>query len=164
MTRFIAPSLLFAACLAVAGCGTDPREGYISSAVGYINDAAGQIGTIKDKVSEAIKKAEDKKLNAAALREANSAIESLRDLGKKMQLVKQRTDAAGASITEEQKEELRKNYQGKIQSALEGLEEERVKLQKTLQEAEAIDPEGVRDLRNQLTQAEGVFAVLARRN
>jgi hypothetical protein len=150
--------------LALAGCSTDPREGYISSAVGYINDAAGQIATIKDKVSEAITKADDKKLNAAALREANSAIDSLRELGKRMQVVKQRTDAAGASITEDEKERLRKSYQNNIQNALKELEDQRVELQKKLREAEEIDPEGIRELRSQLTQAEGVFAVLARTN
>jgi hypothetical protein len=146
------------------GCSTDPREAYITAAVGYINDAAGQIGTIKDKVEEAIKKADDKKLNAAALREANSAIESLRELGKNMQKVKQRTDGAAASITEEEKDDLRKRYQTSVQNALTSLEEERVKLQDKLKEAEAIDPDGIRDLRNQLTQAEGVFAVLARQH
>jgi hypothetical protein len=80
-----------------------------------------------------------------------------------MQLVKQGAENAGTGLSAEQKEELRTQYEGKVQGALTRLEEARVALQKKLEEAEAIDAEPIRELRNQLTQAEGVFAVLARR-
>lgn len=163
MIRSACRWLLILGPLAVAGCSSDPREEYITNADKYINDAASHIDTIKDQVDKAISQAKDKKLNAKELREANSSIEGLRELGTKMQLVKQGADAAGATLSAEEKEDLRKRYQTKIQTALAALEESRVKLQEKLLEAEAIDPEGIRELRNQLTQAEGVFAVLARR-
>jgi hypothetical protein len=146
----------------LTGCGSDPREEYIDKAVKYVNDAANELGAIKDRVNAAIKNAKDNKLNRKDLSEAKGNIETLRDLGKKMQLVKQNTDAAGSSTSEDEKAELRQRYQKRVQDSLAGLEEERVALQKALQEAEAIDAEGIRDLRDQLTQAEGIFAVLAR--
>ncbi len=148
--------------LGLAGCSTDQLEGYITSTIDLMKHASNEVGTIKDRVNDAIKKAEDKKLSAKELKEATGAIDSLRELGKKMQIVKQKADAAGATITAEQKEEFRQRYQQKLNSALADLEEQRVALQKTLQEAEAMDAEGIRELRTQLTQAEGVFAVLAR--
>ena len=163
MIRSASRLLLLVVPVALVGCSSDPREEYITRAVQYINDATNHIETIKDQVDKAISQAKDKKLNAKELREANSSIEGLRELGTKMQLVKQGADAAGATLSAEEKEDLRKRYQTKIQTALAALEESRVKLQEKLLEAEAIDPEGIRELRNQLTQAEGVFAVLARR-
>jgi ABC-type phosphate transport system auxiliary subunit len=163
MIRSVSRWLLFLAPVALVGCSSDPREEYITRAVQYINDATNHITTIKDQVDKAISQAKDKKLSAKELREANSSIDGLRELGKKMQLVKQGADGASTTLTAEEKEELRKQYQTKVQGALTALEESRVELQTKLQEAEAIDPEGIRELRNQLTQAEGVFAVLARR-
>ena len=163
MIRSACRWLLVLAPLVVAGCSSDPREEYITKAVTYINDAASHIDTIKEQVDKAITEGAENKLNAKALREANTSIDGLRELGKKMQLVKQGADGAGMTLTAEEKEELRKQYQQRVQGALEALEQSRVALQQKLQEAEAIDPDAIRELRNQLTQAEGVFAVLARR-
>jgi hypothetical protein len=162
MRRMVCRWLVVLAPVIIAGCSSDPRDEYIDKAVKYINDAANELGAIKDRVNAAIKGTKDNKLSAKELREASANVETLRDLGKKMQLVKQQTDGLGASTNDEEKADLRQRYQKRVQDALATLEEERVALQKTLQEAEAIDPDGIRDLRNQLTQAEGIFAVLAR--
>ena len=163
MLRSVSRWLLILAPVALVGCSSDPREEYINNAIKYIDDAASHIDTIKDQVDKAISQAKDNKLSAKELREANSSIDGLRELGKKMQLVKQGADGAGATLSAEDKEALRKQYQDRVQRSLEALEQARVDLQKKLQEAEAIDAEGIRELRSQLTQAEGVFAVLARR-
>jgi predicted nucleic acid-binding Zn-ribbon protein len=155
--------LLLAPVAVMGGCSSDPREQYINNAVAYINDATSHIDSIKEQVGKAIDQAKDKKLNAKELSKAKTSIDELRELGKKMQLVKQGAENAGTGLSAEQKEELRTQYEGKVQGALTRLEEARVALQKKLEEAEAIDAEPIRELRNQLTQAEGVFAVLARR-
>jgi len=153
---------LFIALLGIVGCGSDPREALINSTIEYLKQAANDVTTIKDHVDEAVKKQENKKLNAKELKEAYSAIDSLKEVPKKLQIAKQRIESVSGSTTAEQREALRQQFQQKLSSAMARIEEERLALEKSITAAEAVDADSVKDLRSKLTEAEGSFVILAR--
>jgi len=153
---------LFIALLGIVGCGSDPREALISSTIGYLNEAANDISRIRDRVDEAVKKQENKKLNAKELKDATSEVDSLKELTKKMQIAKQKIESVSGSTTAEQREALRQQFQQKLSSAMASIEEQRLALEKSIVAAEAVDAESVKDLRSKLTEAEGSFVILAR--
>jgi oligoendopeptidase F len=153
---------MFIALLGIVGCGSDPREALINSTIEYLKQAANDITTIKDRVDEAVKKQENKKLNAKELKEAYSAIDSLKEVPKKLQIAKQRIESVSGSTTAEQRESLRQQFQQKLSSAMARIEEERLALEKSIVAAEAVDADSVKDLRSKLTEAEGSFEMLAR--
>jgi oligoendopeptidase F len=153
---------MFIALLGIVGCGSDPREALINSTIEYLKQAANDITTIKERVDEAVKKQENKKLSAKELKEAYSAIDSLKEVPKKLQIAKQRIESVSGSTTAEQRESLRQQFQQKLSSAMARIEEERLALEKSIVAAEAVDADSVKDLRSKLTEAEGSFEMLAR--
>ena len=148
--------------LGLVGCAGDPREAKINSVISYLNQSSSDISQIKEKVSDAIKKAENKKLPTKEMKEALSPVESLKTLTKDMQKVKQHIESLAGSTTKEQKDALAEQFRSKLSAAMATLEEERRALEKTIQEAESIDPDGVKELRAKLTEAEGNFVMLAK--
>jgi GTP1/Obg family GTP-binding protein len=160
--RSLARCLLWLLPLALVGCATDPREALIKSALAYVDQAATEIGTIKDRVNEAYKKRDNKKLDTKELKEAYGSIDSLKKLSKEMQLVKQRIETVAGSTSEDQRQALAKDYQGKLSTALARIHEERSGLEKAIVQAEELDPDAVKELRSKLTEAEGSFVMLAR--
>lgn len=153
---------MFIALLGIVGCGSDPREALINSTIEYLKQAANDVATIKERVDEAVKKQENKKLSAKELKEAYSAIDSLKEVPKKLQLAKQRIESVSGSTTAEQREALRQQFQQKLSSAMARIEEERLALEKSITAAEAVDADSVKELRSKLTEAEGSFVILAR--
>jgi hypothetical protein len=153
---------LFIGLLGIVGCGSDPREALINSTIEYLKQAANDVTTIKERVDEAVKKQENKKLNAKELKEAYSAIDSLKEVPKKLQIAKQRIESVSGSTTAEQREALRQQFQQKLSSAMARIEEERLALEKSITAAEAVDADSVKELRSKLTEAEGSFVILAR--
>jgi hypothetical protein len=153
---------MFIALLGIVGCGSDPREALINSTIEYLKQAANDVATIKERVDEAVKKQENKKLSVKELKEAYSAIDSLKEVPKKLQLAKQRIESVSGSTTAEQREALRQQFQQKLSSAMARIEEERLALEKSIAAAEAVDADSVKELRSKLTEAEGSFVILAR--
>jgi len=155
---------LFAIPFVLAGCASDPREAKISAVIGYVNAAATSIEGIKASVDTSIKKAENKKLDAAELKKAVQSVADLKDLagGKKMQGVKQDIESLAGTTPKEERDALAEKFRSKLSSAMARLDEERRLLEKTILEAEAIDPDSMKELRSKLTEAEGSFVMLAR--
>lgn len=164
MMRLLVRWVVWMLPLGLVGCASDPREAKINSVVGYVNSAATQLSAIKDSVSNSIKKAENKKLNAAELNTAITNVESLKALTKKMQEAKQQIEGLAASTPKEQRDALAEQFRPKLSSAMALLDEERRALEKTILEAEALDSESVKvkELRSKLTEAEGSFVMLSR--
>ncbi|MCI0682285.1 MAG: hypothetical protein L0Y71_09290 [Gemmataceae bacterium] len=148
--------------LALVGCANDPREARINSAIGFLERAASDIRQIKENVADSIKKADNKKLASAPLKEAVTAVESLRNLAKEMQKVKQDIESLAGATPQDRREELAQQFRGKLTAAMASIDEERRALEKTMLEAEAIEPEALRELRSKLSEAEGSFVMLAR--
>jgi len=148
--------------LALVGCASDPRETRVRAVLGNIESAATYVADIKSAVSEAVKKADNKKLNKAELEKTASGLDGLKNVAKEMQKTKQQIEGLAASTPKEQRDALAEQFRGKLTGAIAHLDEERRGLEKTLAEAETIDPDAVKDLRAKLTEAEGSFTVMAR--
>jgi len=160
--RWLARWLVWVLPLGLLGCASDPRESRINSAIGYLTRAASDIRQINQNVAESVKKAENKKLAAAPLKEAHTAVESLKNLAKEMQKVKQDIEGLAASTSKERSDALAQQFRTKLTNEMASIEEERRALEKTLNEAAAIEPDAVTELRSKLTDAEGSFVMLAR--
>ena len=160
--RSLVRGIMSITLLGLVGCGSDPREALISSTIEYLNAAANDITRIKDHVDEAVKKQENKKPSAKELKEAIGEVDGLKELTKKMQIAKQKIESVAGSTTAEQRESLRQQFQQKLSSAMAGIEEQRLALEKSIVAAEELDKESVQELRSKLTEAEGSFVMLAR--
>ncbi|GEM_PF-5528235 len=148
--------------LVLVGCASDPREAKINSVIGFVNTAGTHITAIKDSVSNAIKKAENKKLDSAELKKALSSVEDLKALTKEMQKAKQHIADLAGSTPKDERDKLAAQFRPKLSDAMARLDEERRALEKTVLEAEALDGDSVKDLRSKLTEAEGNFVMLSR--
>lgn len=162
MMRWLVRAVVWLAPLAIVGCAGDPREAKIDSVLGYLNAASEQLATIKERVNDAIKKAENNKLNAKEMKEAQGAVDSLKTLSKDLQKVKQQIEGLASSTPKEQRDALAEQFRPKLSAAMARIDEERRALEKTILEAEALDKESVAELRSKLTEAEGNFVMLAR--
>lgn len=160
--RWLARWLVWVLPIGLVGCASDPREARINSAIGYLTRAASDIRQVKENVSEAVKKAENKKLASAPLKEAYTAIESLKNLAKEMQKVKQDIEGLAAATSPDQRDDLAQKFRSKLTLEMAEIDRERRELEKTILEAEAIDPDAARELRSKLSEAEGNFVMLAR--
>ena len=161
MKRWFGSAMLLVS-LTLSGCGTDPREGHISTIIQNLNDAATRIGSIRESVASAVKKAENNTLKKEDLNSALESIKSLSDTGKKFQELKNQTDSLAASTSEEDRKAFREKFQNQLSSALTRAEEERRGLEVAVKEAEAVNAEQMKDLRQKLTEADGVFFGVAR--
>ena len=79
-----------------------------------------------------------------------------------MQKTKQQIEGLAGSTTKEQKDQLAEKFRDNLSKAMTRLDEERRALETTMVEAEALDPDSMKDLRSKLTEAEGSFTMLAR--
>lgn len=162
MMRLLFRWVVWVLPLSLVGCASDPRETKVRAVLGNVESAATYVADIKSAVTEAQKKADNKKLNAAEMKTALAGVESLKTLAKEMQKNKQQIEGLASSTPKEQRDALAEQFRGKLSNAMARLDEERRGLEKTLAEAEAIDPDTIRDFRAKLTEAEGSFVVLAR--
>src|SRR5687768_3961741 len=112
--RWLARCLVWILPIGLVGCASDPRESRINSAIGYLSRAASDLRQIKDNVADSIKKAENKKLAAAPLKDAYTAIESLKNLANEMQKVKQDIEGLAASTSKDQSEALAQTFRTKL--------------------------------------------------
>jgi hypothetical protein len=150
---------------AVAGCSSDPRAGFLDLEISTINKATDQLRSVKVDVDKAVDKAtkENKPVTAADLEPAVKAADKLRDIGKELQMLKEKTDALKDSTTKEEREELVKRYQDKLQKALVKLDEAQTAMDQAVKKADEKGPREVVDiLKKTLRQAEGEFQTIAK--
>ena len=153
----------------LVGCGADSHEALIQRNATLLEQAANQIGNIKDEVDKALKLAGgDKKAFATSdeiaktLQKATEAAEALRDTGLKLAKVKQEADDLKGTISKEQQDENAKKHIAKIESAIERLDEEKKGLQKRFKTLEDLNPEAARPLKEKILEADGQFESLVR--
>jgi hypothetical protein len=147
------------------GCSSNPRDALVNNNINVLRDATVHLRSVKDKVNAAVQKAtsENKQLTAADLKPAVDAVSQLRDDGKRLQKTKEDTDALKNPTSPEEREELRKRFQGKWEEANVDLEKAQQELDVALRKAEERSSrDTVDELKKTLNLAEMEFKVLAR--
>src|SRR5262249_53936478 len=132
-------STLWLVC-GLVGCSSDARERAIKDVIGYMNGSADSVGNIKTLVKKALDDAEKAKkpLTPADLKSAeNAANTTLRELGKRMQTAKLTFEANREGITEEQRKQWAKTFQGEVQQAAQRLVKSQRELSAVVRDAEA---------------------------
>ena len=89
MKRILVLGSTFLLCGLFIGCGTDSREGLIDDTINMIQQAATDVGNIKSRVNEAIKKSEEKQTKLD-LSDAMKAADQLKKIGETAQTIKRR--------------------------------------------------------------------------
>ena len=155
----------FFLCGFLVGCGTDSKEGLIEDTINMVQQAANDVGNIKSRVNEAIKKV-DEKGSKLDLADAGKAADQLKKLGEEAQKIKRRIELDRASITDEDRQTYADNKRGKLASVFGDLIKERNDLNKALDKAEKSNipnaKKAVNDLREKIRDAESPFESLAR--
>ena len=150
---------------AVAGCSSDPRDAFLAQEISTIDKATEQLRSVKVEVNKAVEKAakDNKALTAADLEPAVKAADKLRDIGKEMQMLKEKTDALKESTTKDEREELVQKYRDKLQGALVKLDKAQTEMDQAVKKADERGPREVVDvLKKTLRQAQGEFQTIAK--
>jgi predicted nucleic acid-binding Zn-ribbon protein len=163
MKRFLIFGSTLVVCGLLIGCGSESRDELVKTTINVMEESATQVGTIRGKVDEAIKKTQ-RENTPLDLAEAVKAAEELKNLGTQAQQLKRRTEAARDVITDAEREANAKGYRGRIEEVINRLEEERVGLRKSLQTAEGLNKKKTDELRKKITEAEVPFEALARQS
>lgn len=145
-------------CLGLIGCGSDRRETLVSVAVKQMNDAAGNMASVRSSVEKWEKEPKEK---AKYLKLAGDAADRLKKNGQAFQEIKQQADNLEA-LTQQEKEEQAKNFKKNLRGALDAVTKEMNALNQTMARAEKMDKAGISDLREKLRQAQSEFEVLSR--
>jgi hypothetical protein len=145
----------------LVGCGNDSRDYLVTQTVGLMKEASSATTGITDSVTKAVKKAEGDK-NKLDLTEAAKATEPLKETGKKLQEMKQRTENLRNNITDAEREQNAEDHRGKIVAALTELTEAKDALQKALKGADDLNKKKTEELRVKIREAEGPFEAVAR--
>ncbi len=164
MKRTLVLAGAFCLCGLLVGCGTDSREGLIEDTINMVQQAATDVGNIKSRVNEAIKKADEKRTKLD-LTDAGKAADQLKKLGEEAQKIKRRIELDRASVTEEDKANYADKKKERLASAFSDLLKQRNELNKALTNAEAINQaakDAVEKLRERIRDAESPFEALAR--
>jgi hypothetical protein len=153
----------FALCALLAGCGSDTHEGLVRDTIQMIGRAANEVGNIKTRVDEAVKRAEDgKKLDLA---DAVEATTKLKQEGEKAQEIGRRIAKVRAQITDEDRKINAANYKPKLNTAFAELLKQKEELRAALAKAESLGPNAkseVKLLREKIVEAESPFEALSR--
>jgi hypothetical protein len=97
------------------------------------------------------------------LKPAVNQATKLKELGRQLQALKEKTDSLKEAITKEERDELAKNYRKKLQDALVGLDKAQTEMDQAIRRAEEKGPrEAVDELKNTLKLVQGEFEVLAK--
>ena len=151
----------FALCGLLIGCGGDSRDYLVTQTVSLMNEAATATTGITESVNTAVK-ASGKVRDKLDLTEAVKATDALRDTGKKLQEMKQRTENLRGTISEEERSENADEYRNKIVASLQELTKAKDALQVALAEAEKLNRKEAEKLRVKIREAEGPFEAVAR--
>src|ERR1022692_2695668 len=155
MKRLLVSSLALGMCLALVGCGSDPREGLVNGTVEKLQNAATKVANINKKIEEAVKKTESGK--TPDFKEAILEVESLKNLAKEMQRLKTETEALKEKTPEEEQRALRDKIRGPLNDAIERLSKAKKDLNDTLVAVDKDHKDALKPVREKLTEAEGEF-------
>ncbi len=150
------------ASFTVVGCGSNPRDGLISTTIEHMSDAASKVASIKDRIGEAVKKAEKEKKDPD-FKEAIIAAESLKKTAKDLQALKLETEKLKGGTSEEESKELAKRWKDKLNAVEVRLYTELTELRKVMKEVESQNKDALKELRAKINEADGEFVVSSRR-
>jgi hypothetical protein len=147
------------------GCGSESYEDLIKDTIKQINFAAVDIGSIRTKVQDAIKRTEGGK--PLDLKEAVEATKNLKKTGEATQLLKRRIEQIRANVDDSQKKANAESQRGSLNAALTDLLKQKSDLDATLAEAERLPnvpnaKQAVKDFREKLVEALSPFEALSR--
>lgn len=150
--------------LFLTGCGDNSRSDAINGVLTMMDTAASDVKSIRTKVEDAVKKADNDpaKLDLAEAAKAAEKLES--ETGKFAQMRKREIEMARANIDDKEKQELADQYRDRINGAFKTLVTERDKLKAALQSAEGVNKEKTNELREKIRRAEAPFESLTRQS
>lgn len=158
MKRLLGLSILGLA-FAIAGCGSDPREGLISTTIENMRNAASQLANIKDRINEMVKKTDK---GTPDMKPVLEAVKSLKDIAKDVQKLLLQTEKIKEPLSEEDQKRLTSKYGEKLNDAITQINKERKGLKEALDSAEAKFKDAAKDLRKRIEETDGEFEVIAR--
>ena len=165
MKRFLVLGSAFLLCGMLIGCGTDSREGLIDDTIGMIETAATDVGNIKTRVNEAVKRVQDGKDPKLDLDLAMKAADQLKKIGEESQKIKRRIEQERATITEEERKTYTEKKRERLSAAFGTLQKRHTELNKALADAEQLSASAkteVEKLREKFRDAQSPFESLAR--
>lgn len=145
-------------CLVLVGCGSDQRETLVSEAVKQMNEASGNMVSIRQSVEKWEKEPKEK---TKYLKAAGEAAERLKKNGQSFQFIKQQAEKLEA-LTQQEKDDLAKSFSKNLRGALDSVAKEMTALNATMARVEKTDKTSISDLREKLRQAQSEFEVLSR--
>lgn len=160
MQRFLVAGAMFLLCSVIVGCTGETYDGLISDTIQLMSLAETEVGNIKTRVQEAVKKAD--KGEGFDLSDAIAACAKLKETGMEAQKLKQKIEYVKSQVTEENRKINVEKQKGKLNAAFQTLLEQRDGLQKALRDAERHGKTKVDDLRKKIVEAEGPFEALSR--
>ena len=153
----------FVLCAILAGCGSDTHDGLVSDTIANIRLAANEVGNIKTRVEEAIKRHEDgKKFDLA---DAIEATTKLKQAGDQAQEIGRRIARVRAQITDEERKLNVPKHKTSLTAAFGELLKQRDELRAALVKAESLGQNAkseVKVLRDKIVEAESPFEELSR--
>src|SRR5215475_2898925 len=121
MKRLLQAAGILSLCIVLAGCNSDSREGLIDDTVSMMNQAATEMGNIKNRVNEAVESVKSGKSTKLDLSEAAKAADKLKEAGQKTLEIKARIEREKTQITEEERKNYAANKQEVLNSAFKNL-------------------------------------------
>jgi hypothetical protein len=165
MKRIVVLAGTFCLLAGLIGCSSNVGDALLNADVEVMNKSAAQLRSVKDRVNEAVQKAakDNKSLTDTDLKPAVKAAEALKDIGKALQQLKEKTDALKDSTTKEEREELAQRFKDRMLTATVDLVKAQQEVDQAIRKAEERGPrEAVDELKKTLRMAEGEFEVLAK--
>jgi hypothetical protein len=162
MKRFLILGSIIMLCGMSVGCGSESQDGLIKDTISLIDQSATEVGNIKERINEAVKKVEAGTTKTLDLTDAIKAAEKLKTTGVEAQKIKSRIEHVRGAVTEEQKILWAKKNQPRLNEVLANMLEKKKNLRDTMSAVEKTYPSEIANLRKKIVDAEGPFEALAR--
>lgn len=160
--RLLMVGITVVMCGMLIGCGSDTHVGLISDTIGMIDLAGTEVGNIKSRVNEAVKKVEEGKTAKLDLSDAFKAADKLKSTGDQAQIIKRKIEQVRSSITDDERKTMAAEQRGRLSEAFKGLLKQKEQLRQALEAADKINEKEVDKLREKIREAESPFEALAR--
>ncbi len=161
MKRLLVLAGVFSLCFFMVGCGGETHEKLITDTINRMNVAATEVGNIKARVDDAVKRVVDKN-EPFDLTDAIEATSKLEETGAEFERLKQRIEQVKSQVKDDERKAFAENQKAKLNTAFKSLIDNREELRKSLLEAEKHDKKAVDTFRTKLAKAEGLFVALSR--
>jgi hypothetical protein len=169
MKRILVLSCTILLFSGVSGCSSDSRDVQVNKAINVLELASTKLANVRAEVEKASKKAKETggEIKAKDLDEAVKSADELEKLAKSMQAINGDVDALKDTITKEEREDLKKKYQGRLEQVVKRVDEEQKSLDASIREAENlninVNKDALEPLRKKMEKLNGEFQNLSKR-